>query len=384
MLYEDYLTNLKVNGKSKNTIHQYTFLFKKLNEWKPLESWDKATMNEYILKLQNEGYSKATIETRKTILKALFKWAKKSEVIEDIKIKVVKSSLKRKDILDIQDVNTLIDTTESPMYKALIALLFESGGRINEVLPIILDEIEETDKGMILPMHQTKTGEEDRRVLCIFSAQYIRNHITYSGLGKKDRLFPVADGSVWEMLKKLKEKSGIKKPVHAHSFRHSQAVDMLKRGYQDQITKKKLGWKDDSKMLAKYTHVVDDDVINASLAMSGTDIPRQPITNLKQAESLKIADASLQMSKITEENEILKTKVSEMENANKNNAQELNGLRELVLKMVEGNKKMHEKPVEPLHEKQADGKDYPEIEVKEWQLVANGEQKNIHKALVEK
>lgn len=320
MLYEDYLTNLKVNGKSKNTIHQYTFLFRVLNDWKALESWDKATMNEYILKLQNEGYSKSTIETRKTILKALFKWAKKPEVIEDMKIKVIKSSLKRKDILDVQDVTTLIETTASPLYKALIALLFESGGRINEVLPIIVDEIEETDKGMILPMHQTKTGEEDRRILCIFSAQYIRNHIMYSGLGKKDRLFPVVDGTVWEMLQRIKKKSGIIKPVHAHSFRHSQAVDMLKRGYQDMVTKKKLGWKDDSKMLAKYSHVVDDDVINATLAMAGTDIPRQPIANLKQADSLKIADASLQMSKLSEENELLKVEVESIKRqSNKEN-----------------------------------------------------------------
>ncbi len=314
MLYEDYLTNLKVNGKSENTIHQYTFLFKVLDNWKPLESWNKATMNEYIMILQREGYAKTTIETRKTILKAFFKWAKKPEIIEGIKIKPIKSSLKRKDILDAQDVTVLIENTTSPMYKALIALLFESGGRINEVLPITIDEIEETDKGMILPMHQTKTGEEDRRILCIFSAQYIRNHITYSGLGKKDRLFPVADGTVWEMLKKIKEKSGIVKPVHAHSFRHSQAVDMLKRGYQDMITKKKLGWKDDSKMLAKYSHVVDEDVINATSAMAGKDVPREPITNLKQAESLKIADASLQMSKLTEENRELKQGYEELKN----------------------------------------------------------------------
>ena len=134
MLYQDYLTNLKVNGKSKNTIRQYTFLLKNLNDWKPLEEWNKSTINEYILKLDKEEYSKATIETRKTILKALFTWAKRPDVVEDIKIKAIKNILRREDILTIEDVNKLIETTDSHMYKALIAFLFESGARINEVL----------------------------------------------------------------------------------------------------------------------------------------------------------------------------------------------------------------------------------------------------------
>ncbi len=95
MLYQDYLTNLKVNGKSKNTIRQYTFLLKNLNDWKPLEEWNKSTINEYILKLDKEEYSKATIETRKTILKALFTWAKRPDVVEDIKIKAIKNILQR-------------------------------------------------------------------------------------------------------------------------------------------------------------------------------------------------------------------------------------------------------------------------------------------------
>ncbi len=316
MLYEDYILSLKVNGKSENTIRQYTYFLKGLQDWKPLEEWDKATMNEYITKLQSEGASKATIETRKIILKAMFKWAKKLEIIEDVKLKPVKTPLNRKDILTIEDVNTLIESTNSAMYKALIAVLFEGGARINEVLPILVEEIEETDKGIIMPMHQTKAGEQSRRVLFIFAAQYIRNNITYSNLSKKDRLFPIRDVSAWEMLRKIGEKSGIKKPVSAHKFRHAQAVDMLKRGYQDQITKKKLGWKDDSKMLARYSHIVDDDVINATLEKAGAGIPKQPIANLKQAESLKIADAGLQLSKLSEENRELKAKVKEQQEQN--------------------------------------------------------------------
>lgn len=310
MLYQKYLTNLKVNGKSENTIRQYSFLLKNLNDWRPLEEWDKDTMNEYILKLKNEGYKQATIETRKTILKALFTWAKKPDVIEDIKIKAVKNVLRREDIFTIDDINKLIETTDSYMYKALIALLFESGARINEILKITKKDITETDQGMVIRIPATKTGNDRRTVLCIFSAQYVRNHLNYSGL--TERVFPVVDVSVWEMLKKIGKKSGIDKPISAHKFRHAQATDMVIRGYNDSIVRKKLGWSPDSKVISRYQHLTDNDVINATLEKAGTERPKQPITNLKQAESLKIADASMQLSKLTEENEALKADMESM------------------------------------------------------------------------
>lgn len=310
MLYQDYLTNLKVNGKSKNTIRQYTFLLKNLNDWKPLEEWNKSTINEYILKLDKEEYSKATIETRKTILKALFTWAKRPDVVEDIKIKAIKNILRREDILTIEDVNKLIETTDSHMYKALIAFLFESGARINEVLAITKKDITETDQGMVIRVPQTKTGNDRRTVLCIFSSQYIRNHISYTGL--TDRVFPIVDVSVWEMLKKIGEKSGIEKPISAHKFRHAQATYMVIRGYSDSIIRKKLGWSQDSKVISRYQHLTDSDVIDATLEKAGANIPKQPVANMKQAESLKIADASLQLSKLNEENNEIKAGYEEL------------------------------------------------------------------------
>lgn len=310
MLYQDYLTYLQVNGKSKNTIRQYSFLLKNLNDWKPLESWNKATFYEYILKLEKEGYSKSTIETRKTILKALFTWVKRLDVVEDIKIKAIKNTLRREDILTIEDINKLIETTDSHMYKALIALLFESGARINEVLAITKKDITETDQGMVIRIPQTKTGDDRRTVLCIFSSQFIRNHLSYTGL--TDRVFPIVDVSAWEMLKKIGEKSGIEKPISAQKFRHAQATDMVIRGYNDSIIRKKLGWSQDSKVISRYQHLTDTDVIDATLEKAGTERPKQPIINLKQAEALKIADASMQLSKLSEENDALKKEMETM------------------------------------------------------------------------
>lgn len=228
-----------------------------------------------------------------------FKWAEKEEIVNHIKIKKVKIQLRPDEIPTIEDVNLMIETTQSPMYKAAIALLFESGARISEILTIIVDEIEETDKGMIVPIHVTKTGKQDRKVLCIFSAQYIRNLKAYMGLKKEDRLFPVMRETVQKTVIKIAENAGIKKHITPHKFRHAQATDMVRRGYQETIIRNKSGWTQSSSMIARYQHIVDDDVINATLEKAGgATIPQRSLTNIKQAEQLKLVDAAATISKL--------------------------------------------------------------------------------------
>jgi len=246
-----------------------------------------------------------------------FKWSGKEDIVKHIQIKKIKKQLKPEDIPTTEEINLMIETTESPMYKAVIALLFESGARISEILSIKVGEIEETDKGMIIPVHGTKTGERDRKTLCIFSAQYIRNLISYMGLKKEDRLFPIKRDIVQKTVIKIAENAGIEKHITPHKFRHAQATDMVRRGYQETIIRKKLGWTGSSNMIERYQHIVDDDVINATLEKTGTDIPRRPITNLKQAESLKIVDASMQLSKLSEENQELKERLAEQDQKQK-------------------------------------------------------------------
>ena len=310
-MLNEFLDDLKINGRSKNTLSLYKSILTAANEHKALSDWGKDDVNKFLLALQQEGKSKATIEINKLMLRKFFTWAGRPEIVKHLQIKMPKNNLKREDILTVEDTNKMIETVRSPMYKALIALLFESGAREGEILSIKVDDIRETDRGMIICIPQTKTGEDYRRILCPFSSQYIRNHITFQGLSKGGRLFPISHTQVWRILREVAEEAGIEKPISAHKFRHAQATDMVIRGYQDSIIKKKLGWTGDSRMVARYQHIADDDVINATAEMAGKDLPRKPQPVLKQAESLKIADAALQLSKLSEENEELKNRLDQ-------------------------------------------------------------------------
>jgi len=67
----------------------------------------------------------------------------------------------------------LIKSTRKHDVSSDDCILFESGCRIREALAIIVDDTVETDKGMIVSVQTTKTGNNIRRILCTFSGQYI-------------------------------------------------------------------------------------------------------------------------------------------------------------------------------------------------------------------
>ena len=66
------------------------------------------------------------------------------------------------------------------------------------------------------------------------------------------------------------KKAGIAKPCNPYAFRHAQATNMIQLGYNEYIIRKKLGWSSDSKMIGRYIHCVDDDVIDATQEKNGT------------------------------------------------------------------------------------------------------------------
>lgn len=338
-MLNEFLNELKINGRSKRTITLYTSILKYAEKYKDLSTWNKGDINSFMLKLQEEGYSKATLELNKLFLRKFFKWTNKPEIVAHLTVKLPKNNLRRDEILTVEDINKLIDTTESPMYKAYIATLFESGAREGETLALTFNDIQETDKGIILSIPQTKTGTDRRRVLLPFATQYIRNHIAYRGLSKGDYLFPgrvkgeaLSHTQSWRMLKQIADKAGIDKPMSAHKFRHAQATDMVLRNYQESVIRKKLGWTGDSRMIARYEHIVDDDVINATAEKAGTNIPRQPIGMLKQPDVSEITNAAMQ--KLSDENEDLKRELEDLKSSVNKNTIDENTIEAMIEKQL--------------------------------------------------
>lgn len=312
---QEFLNFEKVNSVRDSTLKDHKSKLLNASRFKPLISWNQKDMTGYILQMKNEGYADSFIESTKFLLKKFFTWLKKPKVIEGIKVKNFKRKLKSTEILTPDDVDKLIETANNNRDKALIAFIFESGARINEILSIKVKDLQETEAGLKVLIPATKTGEDYRPCLCVHSGQYIRNHVLYPALKPDDYLFDMSKVSVWLKLKELAKIAEIDKPISAHKFRHAQATYMVRKGYQESIIRAKLGWTDDSRMIARYVSIdKEKDVHNATLQIEGSQpvIDKELIKGIKIAAPIAIADSSLELNRLQQDNEALKNQVETM------------------------------------------------------------------------
>jgi site-specific recombinase XerD len=324
---QDFMDDQKANGNKSNTSRDQISKLLVANDWKPIINWKKEDVTKYILYMKNRKLSDTFIEMVKSLLKKFFKFHNKEKFVEDIKIKLPRKKYKPTDILSPDDINKIIEASNNNRDKAFVAFLFESGGRISEVLKLKVIDIQDTERGMVINVPGTKTGEEYRPCLCVYSAQYIRNHILYPSLNSNDRLFNFSQTQARRILKLLKEKSRIIKPLNPQSFRHAQATYMVRKSYNETIIRAKLGWTDDSKMIAKYVSIDGNDIINATAEKEGNiQIPKELIKPINMADPIRIADPTLlindMMHKNEEQTEALRNKIEALEDQNQKEHEE--------------------------------------------------------------
>ena len=144
--------------------------------------------------------------------------------------------------------------------------------------------------------YRGKTGA--RRVPIVFSVPFISNYInTYRLNAKPDDPFfvilmnnvptdrPMNYDAFRILLRKLCNRTGIKKRIHPHLFRHSRATHMANTLTEQQL-KMLFGWAGDSKMASVYVHLsgrdLDDAVLRANGLVSVNKEPEKPLLTLKR------------------------------------------------------------------------------------------------------
>lgn len=310
MINESYLQELRAQRRSDGTIKNELWVLNTLDKFKPLETITKTDLMTFF---ESTDMPDTSLFLFQSIIKKYFRIIGKPEMIEWIKKKKPRDTLHPDDILTTDDVNKLIETTESHYYKALIAFLFETGCRISEARSLKFKDFHDTDQGIVVYIPTIKTAAGYRKVILPFSSQYIRNLKLYSGSSNDDVVFKIQIWQTNNMIRIIAKKAGIDKPLSAHKFRHSQATDLVRRGYNEAIIRKKLGWTPTSSMIARYQHLNDEDVINATIENTGK-LPQTatPRTEIKEADKITLVDAAMQFSKLSEENETLKAEMETM------------------------------------------------------------------------
>ena len=215
--------------------------------------------------------SPSTIQLRFNCLKKFLCFIGKSKLVEGVKTARVKEvRVKASDLLTREDLGKLLDATSTKRGRAFISMLYESGARIGEMLNVKLVDLEFDPSGVLVSL-DGKTGR--RRIRLVESTEFLRDWVNevklthpntpYLWFGADDSR-PSQYATTCKFLRGIVRKSGLRKKVYPHLFRHSRASELAQKLKESQL-RAFMGWTGSSDMPRIYIHLSAQDLDNAIL-----------------------------------------------------------------------------------------------------------------------
>ena len=250
---------------SANTIEAYLHDVDKLKQFfisksvkKELIRISSDDLKDFLMWVNELGMLPPTQARVLSGLKAFFKYLVLENVIDtdpSALLESPKTSRKLPDTLNIIEINKIIDAIdlskpEGMRNKAILEILYGCGLRVSELtglkisnLYLDIDFIKILGKGnkeRLVPI-----GSDAVKYLRIFIDE-IRVHIQVK-TGNEDFVFlnnrgnPISRVMVFLIIKNLAEKTGIKKSISPHTFRHSFATHLIEGGADLRAVQEMLG-----------------------------------------------------------------------------------------------------------------------------------------------
>lgn len=260
---EEFLTYIGVEkGLSRNTISSYK---RDLNSYiQTLDSVDDISVTQlenYVASLRAQGLAESSIARAVVAIRNFvdfhFKEIKKVNPIKDFTPPKIPKRLPK--ALEISEITSLIDNAVSeadPITlrdKAIIELLYATGGRISEIMNLNTSDVSRFDGDGTTSIRLLGKGNKERVVpVGRFAQQSLEDYLVRvrPGLTKsrrEDALFLNAHGrrlsrqSAWKMIHAAAKKAGIQREVTPHSLRHSFATHLLDGGADIRVVQELLG-----------------------------------------------------------------------------------------------------------------------------------------------
>ncbi|VVB99958.1 Tyrosine recombinase XerA [uncultured archaeon] len=275
-------------GSSAGRVAKVVYCLRYLSRWlkKPYNQATKDDLIALVGGLEgNQNYSEYTKYDYKAVLKMYFKWLRGNDEEFPPEVKWLKIKLKNEnhklpeDLLTEDEVLKLANAANHPRDKALILVLYETGCRIGELLSLRMKHVHFDQYGAVLRV-SGKTG--DRRVRIISSAPTLASWIDIYERAKdpdaplwlqrahnhKNPLTHIGHRGIYELLRDLAKKAGVRKRIYPHLFRHSRATALAGKFTEAQM-KEYFGWVQGSDMAATYVHLSGRDVDDTLLRMHG-------------------------------------------------------------------------------------------------------------------
>lgn len=279
----------------------------------------------------------------KLTLKAFMKWLLNSDTYPEnvawIKIKDEGNRKLPEEMLSEEEITRLIDACRNQRDKTLIALLWDTGMRVGELLALQIKDVSLQKEGIShIMIPQVKS--DMRRCPITYSVPYLANYLNSMRKDAKpeDPLFVVLHNGIAsnsaidyphirKLLGDLKIRAKLAKRLYPHLFRHSRATYYANR-LTEQQAKIYFGWARDSSMMAKYVHLSGRDIDDAVMKVNGlgskeAEIPKPQIKrclkchdiNELTAHNCKNCGSPLDVVEQMKENQEMQDRIDRLENA---------------------------------------------------------------------
>lgn len=260
--FVDYLTNVK--RASKNTIASYKRDLIKLNNFltdsgcNEIDKITSTNLNSYILMIEKQGMSTATVSRNIASIKSFFLYLLKQGVISEDPsetLKPPKIEKKAPTILTIEEINLLLEqpngtTPKEIRDKAMLELLYATGMRVSELISLKVEDVNlsmgyllchDENKERIIPFtNETKEALHNymtnaREIMCKDDQEFLFTNCQGS---------PMTRQGFWKIIKYYSAKAGIKKDITPHTIRHSFAMHLVNNGADLKSVQEMLGHSD--------------------------------------------------------------------------------------------------------------------------------------------
>ncbi len=241
----------------KHDIHQF-LVFTRSCGYDSLDSVDSKLIEKYLLLLQREKRSDATIARNLSCIRTFFKYLVSSKQLTfdpTIGIKSKKNIHKLPNILSDEEVELLLVqpnpiTAKGKRDKAMLEVLYATGMRVSELIALDIRDVN-LDVGYIITGQNTK---KERFVpLYPLAVKAIRDYIEFARPSffkentPSDALFLNVSGQAmsrqgfWKIIKAYTKSAKIEKDITPITLRHSFATHLLKNGADLNTIKDMLG-----------------------------------------------------------------------------------------------------------------------------------------------
>lgn len=274
-LFKKFLTAKIVKGCTGRTIDFYKktliFVFERIHK-----TADEVTTDDirYYLAIRQkrDGISKTTANNELRILGSFYQYLQQEEIILKnpvLKIEKIKERKKKKSAFTELEVEKIRDAAKNYREKAIVDVLLSTGCRVSELVAIKISDIDgdrlivrgkgEKDRIVYLnakavisvEKYLSERNDKNPYIFCggiragdkkrMYRYQNSKNGEWYKDTALVSEHDHVDKGTVEQMMRKLKKRSGIESSCYPHKFRRTCATMALRRGMPIEQVSKMLG-----------------------------------------------------------------------------------------------------------------------------------------------